>query len=199
MTSRRDHLVDTAYRLFNSNGYHATGIDLILAEAGVSKATLYKHFRSKDELIKEVLRRRGEHFSAWLQEFVDTRVARKYRSDPLGPILAFFDALDTWFRMEDFHGCSFINVSAEFGNPADPIHALAKAAKTRLCDYLEQLLRRCGYSAVRELSRQLLLLADGAMVSAHIQNNTRAAHLAKQAARSLLSGSDVHHSDAVSA
>ncbi|MEE8533082.1 MAG: helix-turn-helix domain-containing protein, partial [Alphaproteobacteria bacterium] len=59
-SSRRDHLVDTALALFCRDGFHATGIDRILAESGVAKMTLYKHFKSKDELILAALRRRDE-------------------------------------------------------------------------------------------------------------------------------------------
>ncbi len=59
-SQRREELVQTAVRLFRKNGYHATGIDRILAEAGVAKMTLYKHFRSKDELILGALRRWDE-------------------------------------------------------------------------------------------------------------------------------------------
>ena len=64
--SRRDDLVETALKLFYSGGFNATGIDRILAESGVAKMTLYKHFRSKDELILAVLHRRDEQFRNWL-------------------------------------------------------------------------------------------------------------------------------------
>ena len=66
MQSRRDELVDTALRLFYTRGFNATGIDKILAEAGVAKMTLYKHFRSKEELILAALNRRDEQFRNWL-------------------------------------------------------------------------------------------------------------------------------------
>ena len=72
---RRDHLVATALALFSKHGYHATGIDRILAESGVAKMTLYKHFRSKDELILAALRRRDEEFRRWLQAEIESRAA----------------------------------------------------------------------------------------------------------------------------
>ena len=65
--SRRDHLVETAIRLFNRDGFHATGIDTILSEAGVAKMTLYKHFKSKDDLIVAALRRRDERWMTWFR------------------------------------------------------------------------------------------------------------------------------------
>ena len=79
--SRRDELVETALDLFYRNGFHATGIDRILAEAGVAKMTLYKHFRSKDDLIVAALERRDERFRAWFQGTVE-REARS-RGEPV--------------------------------------------------------------------------------------------------------------------
>jgi AcrR family transcriptional regulator len=73
--SRRDHLVETALELFDRHGFHATGIDRILADAGVAKVTLYKHFSSKDDLILAVLRLRDERFREWFQAAVDHKAA----------------------------------------------------------------------------------------------------------------------------
>ena len=73
MPSRRDHLIDTAIRLFNENGYHATGIDKILAESGVAKMTLYKHFKSKDELILAALARRDRYWREWFEGTLERR------------------------------------------------------------------------------------------------------------------------------
>ncbi len=107
--SRRDHLVDTALEMFCRDGFHATGIDKILAQAGVAKMTLYNHFRSKDELILAVLRRRDERFR---RAFV--RAVERRASAPRDRLLAIFDALGEWFCRNDFTGCTFINASAEY-------------------------------------------------------------------------------------
>ncbi len=120
--SRRDHLVDTALELFIRDGFHATGIDKILAESGVAKMTLYKHFKSKDELILSALRRRDEHFRNWFMRAVESRAR-----EPRQRLLAIFDALDEWFSGRDFNGCMFINASAEFARPDDPIHVAGQA------------------------------------------------------------------------
>ena len=66
LRSKRDDLIDTALRLFYTQGFNATGIDKILAESGVAKMTMYKHFKSKDELIVAALERRDEQFRDWL-------------------------------------------------------------------------------------------------------------------------------------
>ncbi|WP_461519559.1 TetR/AcrR family transcriptional regulator, partial [Porticoccus sp.] len=109
MQPRRQHLIDTAHRLFNEHGYHATGIDWILAESGVSKATLYKHFRSKEELILAVLQQRHAYFMTLLEEAV-----AKARKNGQQPVLVIFDVLDAWFESEGFFGCNFIKASAEY-------------------------------------------------------------------------------------
>ena len=83
---RRDHLVDIALDLFSRDGFHATGIDKILAESGVAKMTLYKHFRSKDELILAALRRRDERFRNWFMRTVERRA-----DTPRERLLAMFD------------------------------------------------------------------------------------------------------------
>ena len=86
--SRRDHLVDTALKLFCKNGFRATGIDAVLAESGVAKKTLYHHFRSKDELVVAALRQRDAEFLQMIEEAVprlapgqdgDPRLARRAR------------------------------------------------------------------------------------------------------------------------
>ena len=74
-SDRREHLLDTALSLFGTEGFHATGIDKILASAGVAKMTLYNHFRSKDELILAALRRRDERFRHWFVREVEHRAA----------------------------------------------------------------------------------------------------------------------------
>ena len=86
--SKRDHLVETARRLFYRDGFHNTGIDAILAEAGVAKMTLYKHFKSKDELILAVLRRQDEEFR--------NQLMRRVEKDHKGPrerLLGLFDVI----------------------------------------------------------------------------------------------------------
>ena len=87
-STRRDHLVDTALKLFARGGFHATGIDTILAEAGVAKMTLYNHFRSKEELILAVLRRRDELFRNWFVKRVEQQA-----DQPRQRLIAMFDVL----------------------------------------------------------------------------------------------------------
>ena len=181
MQPRRQHLVDTAFRLFNENGYHATGIDLILAEAGVSKATLYKHFRSKDELILTVLEQRHQQVTTSVRRAME-------RAGEAGdrPALGLFDALDEWFRAGDFFGCNFINASAEYALEEHPVHAISARHKTALQQLVADNLNIRGRKKRTRLAVQLALLADGAIVRAHTLGDRDAARQAKRMAETLL-------------
>jgi len=178
---RREHLVETAARLFNAHGYHATGIDRILAEAGVAKMTLYNHFRSKDELILAVLRRRDETFRNMLVRAVERRgeTARER-------LLAIFDVLEEWFRSKDFRGCMFINASAEYGAPDSAIRAASCEHKRLLTGYIEELSREAGAGEPAAVAGQIMLLTEGAIVSAQINCDCAAAQQAKSAAATLV-------------
>ncbi len=107
--SRRDHLIDTAIRLFNRDGFHATGIDAILAEAGVAKMTLYNHFKSKDDLIVAALEVRDERWMAWFRGDLNRRARTPERR-----LLLIFELLGEWFGQPDFRGCMFINAASEY-------------------------------------------------------------------------------------
>lgn len=180
MQPRRQHLLDTAYHLFNRHGYHATGIDWILAESGVSKATLYKHFRSKEELILAVLQQRHEQLIALIRQTTE-----QARNDGEPPALAVFDALDDWFHSEDFFGCNFINASAEYAQKGDAIHEFAARHKARMQQLIEESLDTAQGNS-ESLSAQLSLLVDGAIVYAHTRGDRNAARMAKQMAALLI-------------
>jgi AcrR family transcriptional regulator len=180
-TPRREHLIETAARLFNEHGYHATGIDRILAEAGVAKMTLYNHFRSKDELILAVLRRRDETFRNRLMRAVEQAV-----DTPRERLLAIFDVLGDWFRSKDFHGCMFINASAEFGAPDSAIRATSCEHKRLLTSFVEELARDAGAVEPAALAGAVMLLIEGAIVSAQINCDCAAADQAKRAAETLI-------------
>ncbi|HZN69767.1 MAG TPA: TetR/AcrR family transcriptional regulator [Tepidisphaeraceae bacterium] len=185
-SDRRDHLVDTALRLFNRNGFHATGIDTILAESGVAKMTLYKHFRTKEELIIAALRHREAEWLGWFD-----RTVRRLGRTPRDRLLAVFDALGRWIRGEDaggaaFCGCPFINVAGEYADPKHPVHAVATGLKRQVVAYVTALAREAGASDPETLGRQLCLLAEGAVVHAHVAGDAKAAKRAKGAAEVLI-------------
>ena len=180
-SGKRDHLVDTALELFYQHGFHATGVDRILEKAGVARMTLYNHFKSKDELILATLRRRDETFRNWFMRTVE-RLAKT----PQERLLTIFDALDEWLSGNKFSGCMFINASAEFAGPDDPIHMAASEHKNLVLKYLRELTKAAGTTEPEDLADALMLLMEGAIVMAYVAGDRKAAARAKTAARKLI-------------
>jgi AcrR family transcriptional regulator len=186
LNSKRDVLVDTALRLFYTQGFNATGIDKILAESGVAKMTMYKHFKSKDELILAALMRRDEQFRAWL-----TSEMQKAASDPRGQLLAMFDALEDWFKGNafkgmGFSGCAFINASSEFAKLDHPAHKIAAEHKRCVLEHIADLCTKAGAEDPAQLAEQLALLKEGAIVTAQVRGMPESAQIAKTMAIALL-------------
>lgn len=178
---KRAHLVDTALRLFAAGGYHAVGIDRVLAEAGVAKKTLYAHFPSKNALIAEVLRERDRRFRASLAAFVDCRSA------PLERLAAVFAWHRRWFEEPGFAGCMFLNVAAEFHGEVAELQLLAREHKQAVEDYLADLLvPLLGVDAAPVLAADFNLLLDGAIGVALVSGDAAAAERAWSIARRLL-------------
>ena len=179
--SRKEHLINTALRLFERDGYHATGIDKILAEAGVAKMTLYNHFRSKDELILAALRARDSRFR---NDVMKELAARSH--DPAERLVLVFDVLADWFEQPGFSGDVFINAAAEYADPADPIHAAVAEHKRLFAAYLREQAEAAGASNPDELAAQLALLMEGAITTAHISRSGQAARDAQAVAELLV-------------
>ena len=180
-SGKRDHLVDTALDLFNQDGFHATGVDKILKQAGVARMTLYNHFKSKDELILAVLRRRDEKFRNWFM-----RTVERLGKTPRDRLLAIFDVLEEWFSGKDYSGCMFINASADFARPDDPIHMAAGEHKNLILNYVRELTKSAGAAEPGALAHGLMLLMEGAIVMSYVANDRNAAANAKKAAEALI-------------
>lgn len=180
---RKEQLVDKALDLFYKNGFHATGIDTILAEAKVAKMTLYNNFDSKDDLILAALKKQNDQFHGWLIRFVDQNA-----ETPKGKLLAIFTALKQTFSEKDYHGCLFINAAAEFNDLSTPIRKACSEHKQMMLNYIRDLVTQAGSDDIH-LARHLYLLVEGAMVAAQISGRPEVADEAKLAARALISQS----------
>ena len=112
--SRRDDLIDAAMHVFYKHGFHASSLDDIQREGGISRMTLYNHFKSKDELVVAAMRHRDEIFRNSLMKFVESKA-----KTPRERLLAVFDFHEEWFTGNEFCGCMFINASAEFSAAVD--------------------------------------------------------------------------------
>ncbi|WP_284378639.1 TetR/AcrR family transcriptional regulator [Litoribrevibacter albus] len=178
-STKKTLLLETALNLFNEHGFHNTGIDMVQSVSGVSKTTMYKYFKSKDELILEVLRMRHEQFSEWMDGRV-AEFAKSYEDKPCGKLRAMFDALHEWIQRDSFCGCNFINACAEFTCCSHPIHQLATEHKLSVQSYVQRLLDDAGIPQSKKLSVQICLLMDGAIVYAHTVGQKEAARIAKE-------------------
>ena len=113
----RQRILDSAYELFSRRGVRGVGIDEVIKNASVAKATLYRHFKSKDELVLAFLQQREE---LWTKGWVEAE-ARRRGETPEEQLLAIFDLFHEWFQKDDFEGCSFINVLLEMNDRGTPI------------------------------------------------------------------------------
>jgi len=178
--SRKDHLLHTALKLFNQYGFHATGIDRVQAESGVSKTTMYKYFKTKDDLIRAVLELRHEQFGKWFTGRVIKISRERYPGNRYGKLMAMFDAVDEWIHSETFFGCNFINASAEFSDLQHPIHRYAADHKLELSEYIQSCVPEMSAEDHDELAKEILLLLDGAIVCAHTTGIKDSAERAKR-------------------
>jgi AcrR family transcriptional regulator len=158
----RDRLLDTAGRLFYRHGFQAVGIDRILAESGVAKMTLYRHFASKDELIAAYLERADREFWAWAES------AMSGAPTPEGRLLALLDALARHATGPECLGCPFQGAALAFPDLEHPAHRRAVQNKLAVKDRLATLAKEAGLRAPESLAAQLLLLMDGAWVAARV-------------------------------
>lgn len=180
-STKRDHLVDTALALFTGGGYHAVGIDTVLARAGVAKMTLYNHFASKEDLIVAALARKAEHSAQGLEKALAAA-----GEDPQAKLLALFDWLELWFRSKDFRGCIYLKAASEYPRRKDKPHQAALEFKQMRLALLRGLCREAGVKDAETLAWQLSMLAEGAMVTAYLHARPEAAQDAKAAAATLI-------------
>ena len=157
----RERILDTAYELFSRRAIRDVGIDEVIEQAGVAKATLYRHFPSKDELVIAFLERREERWTlAWVEA-----EARRRGSTPEEQLLAIFELFDEWFHRDDFEACSFVNVLLEMG----PAHPVGQASVRHLASIRSVVARLAEEAALRDpesFARSWHILMKGSIVSA---------------------------------
>ena len=159
------------------------GVERLLAVSGVGRASFYRHFTSKDDLVVATLAGYGERWRHWLAEQVATRG---------GHPLAVFDALADRFERHDFRGCAAINTMVEVADPTSAAHQAAADHKGAVTDYLDTLLATAGHTDHETLAEQFILLIDGATVTALRDRTGQPGRQAKAIAAALLSPPAVH-------
>ncbi len=176
----RDRILDTAFRLFYSRGIRVVGVDLIIAESHVAKATLYKHFRSKDDLVLAYLDKVDGVWTGQLRASAEAA-----GPDARDQLVGLFDALETACRRPGYRGCAFINAAAE-ASPGAPVHERTVAHKQAVLAWVRELAGEADAQDPDTLARSLTLLLDGALADGALAADPATAQAAKVAARSLV-------------
>lgn len=176
----RERILDTAFRLFYAHGPRGVGVDTVIAESGVAKATLYKHFPRKDDLVLAYLDRVDQVWFGQLRA-----AAREASDDPREQMVGMFDALASSCRRDGYHGCAFINTAVESASGTD-VHARTVEHKRVVRAWVADLARRAGAAEPELLGRQLTLLLDGGLASGVLDADPDTPAAAKAAARVLV-------------
>ena len=179
-----EKVLRSASDLFYRNGVAATGVDTIVEHAGVSKRTLYNNFGGKDELVAAYLCDRDARWSASLEE-----ITNRYE-DPKERLLATFEAYGEWLVGDDYRGCAFINAASEIADPDHPARAVALSHKKGVQEHLASLAAQAGLQEPETLAEELLLLLEGAAVTASMRKSYEPLDTARSAARSLVDRSN---------
>jgi AcrR family transcriptional regulator len=180
-TSARERILGTAYGLFCRHGIRAVGIDTIIERSGVAKMTVYRHFRSKDDLVLAVIDRREQRWTrGWLE-----REIRLRSDDPAERLLSIFDVFDTWFRKRTYEGCLFINALLEVDDRRHPIHRASRDQLARIRDLIAELAVDAGVPDPDPFARQWHILMKGSIVAA-AEGDVDAAKRAQAMGRLLL-------------
>ncbi|MDR7271702.1 AcrR family transcriptional regulator [Pelomonas saccharophila] len=159
----RERLLGVASELFYKNGVRAVGIDLVIDQAGVAKSSLYRHFRTKDDLIVAFLEREDLDFWAtW------DGVAAEHGDDPAAELAAQMRWIGARLGRDNYRGCPQINVAAEFAEHDHPARRVARAHMQALRSRLTALALRLDVGQPEALAAQLAVLVNGAFVSAEL-------------------------------
>ena len=159
VSEARTRLLGTATRLFYLEGLHSVGIDRIVAEAHVTRATLYRHFPSKDDLVVAYLTEADQAIRG------QVAAARAGAGSPLEVVRAVAEGIAAGIRSPGFRGCAFLNAAAEYPDPAHPVHRAVLAHREWFLDTVTELLALTGESPPEPAGRHFVMLRDGAMAA----------------------------------
>ncbi|WP_322041230.1 TetR/AcrR family transcriptional regulator [Burkholderia diffusa] len=179
--NKRQVVVDKATELFSRHGFHPVGVDWIIDDSGVARMTLYRHFPSKDELIREVLVQRYDLIIG----SIETQLRDVH--DPVERVKTIFDWYEAWFNTPEFAGCLFERALAEFGTAYAPISDVAIRYRRKMVEWIAELLAPLVLpETAQRLAGVYMMLLDGATVDARAFNDSASAGRAWQAAKALL-------------
>ncbi len=178
---KRQEIIDQAYKLFYDGGFHATGVDAVMAGTGISKRTLYKYFPSKEHLIEAVL----EHYGSGVEaSLFGPALARS--DDPRRQILAIFDVRRELMESSRCLGCLAMKAAQEYRGRHAGIEETGRRSSQMIEDRLEALCAKAGLARARETARQIALVLQGAVLTSQMRGDTEVFPDAKAVVQKLL-------------
>ena len=181
VTSKKQVIIDQAYRHFYEGGFHATGIDTVMADSGISKRTLYKYFPSKEDLIEAVLDQYGDNVEARL--FVPA-LARS--DDPRNQIEAVFDVRREMMETFDHQGCLAMKAAQEYMGKHSGIEARGKISGLYVESRMADLCEKAGMADAAGVAAQISVILQGAVLLSQVRRDTVAFDAAKKTLKTLL-------------
>ena len=172
-----ERILDTASRLFYKQGYNCTGINQVIKEADVAKASLYQHFRSKDDLLIQYLNDTALEMSAALRKDI-----AKYTT-PREKILSLFDFMIHHSEQTEFKGCNFLNIVSEIGPENTVVRNIIKNQKLQTRNLFREILIPIGKE---DLADEIYLLYDAASITSKVHAEIWPIKTAKKIAEKLL-------------
>ena len=176
-SSVRNQIIETASKLFYTQGYNSTGINQIIKEAEVAKASLYQHFPSKEDLLIEYLNIKAIDTNKILQSVLD-----KHKT-PKAKVLSMFDFLLKYAEQTEFQGCNFLNIASEIPKENDKVKALIKKQKNHIRNLFAQALKPLGKE---KMADEMYVLFDGALISSKVYGDVWPIQTTKKIVEKLL-------------
>ncbi len=180
-TQMREHILGVASDLFSSRGINATSVDTIVAEAGIAKVTLYKYFKSKEQLILEYLRQYDEKL--W-QKLASRTTAQDVASRE--KIMALVHAVMDWIEDPEFKGFAFVKATVEFPQSENPVHQTSVEFARTLRDTIAGIAAEAGVRNAEALALQLSMVIEGAAITENMQRGSGAVQHARELAKILI-------------
>lgn len=180
----KQRILETAYQLFYSQGYHATGINQILEESDVAKASLYLHYGSKEDLGLAYIQKVREDWFAAFDQFIGKK------DTPQQKILASFDFLEMNMKLNEFRGCRFLNLLTEVDNVHEAMQSEIQSHKSKLRSVFKTLLRlhstEHGPLLIPQLHDTIYLLFEAAITESKVYRDSWPIATAKKSISILL-------------
>jgi AcrR family transcriptional regulator len=177
--SPRDRLLDSASRLFYSEGIHSVGVDRLVRDADVTLATFYRHFPTKEALVEAYLHATDQRLRGNVENALKDR-------DPRQALEALLDLIGQRTNAAGFRGCQFINAAAEYPDTAHPVHVAVRDHRAWFRKVATEVAREIGHPDPEEAGEFLVLLHDGALVAAELDDPKTVRTAVKNAALQLL-------------